>query len=111
MIHELFNILERHRAERVRAWAEMDVLLTVVDATTAAEILHFLKKSSDFAKKFVSECLPRERRECSVNYGALFRLLNLQESGTEESVRKAIEKGKQLVAETMKTVEIAKLQS
>ena len=126
LIHEALTILERNGAPYVRIWAKMDVLLKVVDAATAAEILYFLKKSSEFTKKFVSECLPivclglvpfirslfvsvfrpRERRDCSVNEGALFRLLNLQESGTEDSVRKAIEKGKKLVVETMKTLEI-----
>ena len=113
MIDEALDILETNGASRVRTWAKMDVLLKVVDDRTAAGILHFLKKSSDFTEKFINECLPRECREISLNNlhneGLFFAMSlvprygsNLQSSGTETSVREVIAKGKELVAETIK---------
>ena len=110
MIEEALNILERNDAWRIRTWAKMDVLLRVVDHTAAAGILYYLRKSSDFTKRFVYECLPRECRELSdsfVKEGAYFMAglvpivgSTVQEWGTEDSVREAIEKGKRLVTET-----------
>ena len=94
LIDEILAILETNGASTVRMWG--GVLPNVIDDTTAAEILYFLKKSSDFTKRFVNECLPRECREFSARSG----------SWPEDSVREAIEKGKRLVAETMKTVKI-----
>ena len=110
LIDEALTILEQHGAERVRTWAKMDVLLRVVDNDTAAAILYFLQKSSDFTRKFVYDCLPKECREqgdivTEVAYSVFglvdrFSNFNLQAVGTEDSVRDAIEKGKQLVDET-----------
>jgi len=116
VIDEALAILERNGAPRVRHWGKMDVLLKVVDDTTAAAMLHYLRKTCDFPKKFVHECLPRECRELSVNsirdvaieaayftsgyvpiYGS-----SLQSWGTEDSVKEAIEKGKRLIAAEMK---------
>ena len=113
MIDEALAILEKNGAERVRTWAKMAVLLKVVDDSTAAAMLHFLQKSSDFTKKFVYNCLPEECREFkldNIRHESLHWLVgwvpvvgnDLQASGTEDSVREAIEKGKQLVTETMK---------
>ena len=110
MIDEALTILEQHGAERVRTWAKMDVLLRVVDNDTAAAILYYLQKSSDFPRKFVYGCLPKECREqgdivTEVAYSVFglvdrFSHFNLQAVGTEGSVRDAIEKVKQLVDET-----------
>ena len=112
LIEEALTILERNGARRVRTWGKMGVLLKVVDDTAAAGILYYLRKSSDFAKRFVYECLPRECRELStslVTEGAYFMAgyvplvgSTVQEWGTEDSVREAIVKGKRLVTETMK---------
>ena len=111
MINEALGILERNGASRVRYWAKMDVLLKVVDDATAAELLHFLKTSSDFTRKFVYNCLPEECREYqNIGKEGLFSLAGrvpfigsqLQAAGTESSVREAITKGEQLIAETMK---------
>lgn len=76
-------------------------------------LLHYFttcKKSADFTRKFVYECLPRVCREQGdfvTEAGYLvcgfvdrFSGSNLQADGTEDSVRDAIEKGKQLIAET-----------
>lgn len=88
VIDEALTILERNGATRVRHWLKMDVLLKVIDDTTAAAILYYLQRSSNFTTKFVQECLPR-------GFHGLLR-------GTEDLVRDMIEKGKQLVAETRK---------
>ena len=113
MINEALAILERNGAERIRTWAKMAVLLKVVDDSTAAAMLHFLQKSSDFTKKFVYNCLPEECREFkagNMGHESLHWLVgwvpvvgdHLQSVGTEDSVREAIEKGKNLVIKTMK---------
>jgi len=109
MIDEALTILETSGADRVRTWAKMDVLLKVVDDTTAATMLYYLQEGSDFTGKFVDDCLPREccERGCNVTKWAYFvcgladRIFgsNLQAAGTEDSVREAIEKTKRLVAE------------
>ncbi|XP_067024616.1 uncharacterized protein [Acropora muricata] len=114
LIDETLGILERNGAVRVRTWAKMDVLLKVLDKDTAAAILYYLQRRDDFARRFVFECLPQDCREVqSVN---LLRLVNLgiramipsvlpvfgedlQGWASESSVREAIEKGKQLLAE------------
>lgn len=102
------------------------MLLTIA----AAGILHFLKKSSDFTRKFVYDCLPKECREnpfreinmdmslaqlagVMKNIGKEVKFFgaglvpvvgsDMQAWGTKESVEEAVEKGKRLVAETMKT--------
>ena len=115
VLDEALTILERNEAPRVRHWGKMDVLLKVVDDTTAAAMLYYLQKSSDFVKKFVLECLPTECREFCCGsirglatesayfLGGLADQLsgsNLQALGTEGSVKQAIEKGKRLMAAT-----------
>ena len=141
IIQEVVAILERSGAESVGTWGEMDILLKVVDDTTAAEILYYLQRNPDFTERFVYECLPcqcRQKRSgvaktlsdkywSSVFYGSLgvacvampavgFSYLAVAgtlggicalQSGNlavqqwvkENSVREAIEKGKQLLAE------------
>jgi len=114
VLDEALTILERSGAPRVRHWGKMDVLLEVVDDTTAAAMLHYLQRSCDFMKRFVHECLPQECRELSLGSirsiateGAYFLGgladqrygSNLQSRGTEGSVREAIKKGKRLMAE------------
>ena len=110
MIDEALEILTKSGAVRVRTWAKRDVLLRVVDDTTIAALLYHLQKSSDFTAKFISECLPRVCREQGdfVTESAFFLWgladqftgSNRQAEGTEGSIREAIEKGKQLIAET-----------
>ena len=110
MIDEALAILQRSGAERVYTWAKRDVLLKVVDDTTIAALLYHLQKSADFTRKFVYSCLPAVCREQGgiVTEGVYFLWgladrfsgSNLQAEGTEDSVRDAIEKGKQLIAET-----------
>lgn len=115
VLDEALTILERNGAPRVRRWGKMEVLLKVVDDTTAAALLHYLQKSRDFVERFVLECLPRECREFCFDsiagfatesayfLGGLADKLsgsNLQALGTEGSVKQAIEEGKRLMAET-----------
>ena len=59
LINEALDILERNGAVRVRTWGKMDVLLKVLDKTTAAGILYYLQRRPDFTRRFVFECLPR----------------------------------------------------
>ena len=114
ILDEALKILEENGAPRVRHWGKMNVLLKVVDdVTTAATLLHYLQKS-DFREEFVHECLPKECRESSLNnihdfgfeaaYAAAGYIgqcgQDWQTRVTEESVKEAIEKGKQLVAKT-----------
>ena len=110
MIDEGLTILEENGASRVRTWGKMNVLLKVVDDSTAAGILHFLKLSSHFTKKFVYDCLPIECRgfgniatESSyfVARTVPFVGSKLQEQATEDSVREVIYKGTQLITETV----------
>ena len=57
MINEVLDILENKGARRVRTWAHMNVLLQVLDITTAATMLYFLQRNPDFAGRFVHEIL------------------------------------------------------
>lgn len=110
MIDEALAILTGSGAARVCTWAKRDVLLRVVDDSTIAALLYHLQKSADFTRKFVYDCLPRVCREqgdfvTEVGYRVWgfvdrFSGSNLQADGTEDSIRDAIEKGKQLIAET-----------
>jgi len=113
VLDKALTILERNGAPRVRHWGKMDVLLKVVDDTTAAAMLHYLQGNCDFMEKFVYKCLPRECRELSLDSignvaaeGAFFAAglvpvvgSTLQSHGTEGSVKEAIKKGKQLMTE------------
>ena len=114
VLNEALTILERNGAPRVRHWGKMNVLLKVVDEDSAAAVLYYLKKDCEFMEKFVLECLPRECRELSFDsftnvgieatyftagYVPIFGS-TLQSWGTEDSVKQAIEKGKQLMTET-----------
>ena len=67
LLDDALTFLERNGARRVRTWGKMDVLLKVIDDTTATTILHLLRKSSDFTHKFVYNCLPRECRELNLD--------------------------------------------
>ena len=64
LIDEALDILERNGAVRVRTWGKMDVLLKVLDETTAAALLYYLQRrpNQDFTRRFVFECLPQECR-------------------------------------------------
>ena len=113
LLDESLTILERSGAKRVRTWGKMDVLLKVVDDTTAATILHFLQKSSDFTEKFVYDCLPRECREVLLDgvrniaiEGSYFMTglvpfygSTLQGWATEDSVREVVKKSERLIAD------------
>ena len=122
LINEALSILETNGARRVRTWGKMDVLLKVIDATTAATTLHFLLKSPDFRRKFVYDCLPQECRELSLNsigniaaegsyyaagwvpiYGS-----RMQGWATEDSVREVVKKSQRLVAEEV-MVDVSKV--
>ena len=112
MIDEALGILETNGASRVRTWGKMDVLLEVIDDTTAVGILHHLKRSSEFTYKFVYECLPKECRELSLDSfsnvakeSAYFAAScvpifgsKMQGFAAKESVREVVEKGNQLIA-------------
>ena len=114
VLDEALSFLEINGAPRVRHWGKMDVLLKVVDDTTAAATLHYLGKSCDFTEKFVHECLPRECRELKLDgfknvvtevvyAGSEYVPVvgsNVQSWATEKSVNEAIEKGKRLMAKT-----------
>ena len=104
---EILDILESNGVSRVRISGKVGVLLNVIDATTAAEILYFSKKSSDFTKRFVNECLSRGYSKYTAFLPS--RLLvdpRLSNQLGPEDERETIEKAKRLVAETMKTVQI-----
>ncbi|XP_067024305.1 uncharacterized protein [Acropora muricata] len=114
LIDEMMDILERNGAVRIRTWWQMDVLLKVLDKATAAAMLYYLQRRPDFARRFVFECLPQECREVVVQplnrlgqvqrrYGRMpfvsYTAEDLMGWASESSVREAIEKGKQLLAE------------
>jgi len=120
LIDEALDILENNEAVRVRKWGKMDVLLDVLDQTTAAAILYYLQRRPFFTKRFVFECLPRECREMVVRPRALASELSylvmgavplysddLQGWASESSVREAIEKGKQLMEEIRRGLMVA----
>ena len=114
-INEVLDILTANGAPRVRTWAHMNLLLKVVDDTTAAAMLYYLPRNAEFTRRFVYQILPQECREIVMGVGSLAKegvyhsagLLSLvglvrqdfQESATEESVTEVIEKGKQLMEE------------
>ncbi|XP_044171755.1 uncharacterized protein LOC114970722 [Acropora millepora] len=112
LINEALDILERNGAVRVRTWGKMDVLLRVLDKTTAAGILYYLQRRPYFTRRFVFECLPQDCREVVVQPLNLLSELGfatmgivpvlnkpLQGWATESSVKEAIDKGKKLVEE------------
>ncbi|XP_044182298.1 uncharacterized protein LOC122963071 [Acropora millepora] len=114
LIDEALDILERNGAVRVRTWGKMDVLLKVLDETTAAALLYYLQRrpNQDFTRRFVFECLPQECRRIvlqprklasEVGYWLLGSVPgygnDLQGWASESSVREAIDKGKELMEE------------
>ena len=120
MIDEALDILERNGAVRVRTWGKMDVLVKVLDDTTAAAILYYLQRRPDFTRRFVFECLPRDCREIVVKPNNLLAEVSfwltgkvplagerLQGYATESSVREAIEKGKLLLAKVRRDIMVA----
>ncbi|XP_015778868.1 PREDICTED: uncharacterized protein LOC107356762 isoform X1 [Acropora digitifera] len=120
LIDEALDILERNGAVRVRTWGKMDVLLKVLDKTTAAGILYYLQRRPNFTRRFVFECLPRECREVVVQPLNLLADLGfwtigkvpvynkpLQGWATESSVREAIDKGKKLMEEIRRGMLVA----
>ena len=120
VLDKALTILEGNGAPRVRYWGKMDVLLKVVDDTTAAAMLLYLKENRDFMKRFIHECLPRECRGLNVlREGSVIRNVvaegafgaaeylpiigsTLQSYGTEGSVKEAIKKGERLMDETIR---------
>ncbi|XP_068678903.1 uncharacterized protein [Montipora foliosa] len=108
-INEVLDILTANGAPRVRTWAQMNLLLKVVDDTTAAAMLYYLPRNSEFTRRFVYDILPRECREIVIRPGSLiveganFMVgcvsQTAQEWATEASVREVIEKGNQLMEE------------
>ncbi|XP_068678870.1 uncharacterized protein [Montipora foliosa] len=64
IINEVLGILEKNGARRVRTWVQISELVEeeVLDTTSAATILYYLKQRTNFAKRFVYECLPSECR-------------------------------------------------
>ena len=118
IIDEALDILERNGAVRVRTWGKMNVLLKVLDDTTAAAILYYLQRRPDFTRRFVFECLPRECREIVVQPGNLVKEVgfwamaivggeHLQGWASESSVREAIDKGKRLLEEIRRDIMVA----
>ena len=120
LIDEALDILKRNGAVRVRTWGKMDVLLKVLDETTAAAILYYLQRRHDFTRRFVFECLPQDCREVVVQPVNLLAeigywtmgivpVLNkpLQGWASESSVREAIDKGKKLLEEIRRGMMVA----
>ena len=120
LIDEALDILERNGAVRIRYWGKMGVLLKVLDKATAAAILYYLRRSPDFTRRFVFECLPQDCREVverPLNF--LIELgfftmgiipvfnQNLQGWASESSVREAIDKGKELMEEIRRGMMVA----
>ena len=115
MINKILNILENEGAPRVRTWAHMNLLLSVIDDNTAAAMLYFLQRNPDFTRRFVYDILPQECREMVIGVRSLAKeglyhtagLLSrvglvrpdIQESATKESVEEVIENGKKLLLE------------
>ena len=132
LIDETLDTLKSNGAVRVETWATMRVLLKVLDNDTAAAILYYLQRRDDFARRFVFECLPQDCREASLlkkrlaklGFWAMSSVLlpdpselrpdlseRLQGWASESSVREAIEKGKQLLAEIRSERTIISVQS
>ena len=120
LINEALDILERNGAVRVRTWGKMDVLLKVLDKTTAAGILYYLQRRPDFTRRFVFECLPQDCREVVVRPRNLVGEVafwtmgivpvvnqNLQGWASESSVREAIDKGKKLMEKIRRGIMVA----
>ncbi|XP_015778865.1 PREDICTED: uncharacterized protein LOC107356758 [Acropora digitifera] len=120
LIDEALDILKINGAIRVRTWAKMDVLLKVLDETTAAGILYYLQRRPDFTRRFVFECLPQDCRKMVVQPVNLLAELGfwtlgkvpvvnkpLQGWASESSVREAIDKGKELMEEIRRGMMVA----
>ncbi|CAH1783463.1 unnamed protein product [Owenia fusiformis] len=108
ILNEILSILERNGAPRVRTWAKMNVLMSVVTDTEASMFLGKLLNGSDFRRRFVDECLPKECKELERSlrsYGkeGLFFMGGYfdgaQEYATKDAVQKAVDKGKKLAHE------------
>ena len=120
LIDEALDILERNGAVRVRTWGKMDVLLKVLDKTTAAAILYYLVLRPNFTRRFIFECLPQDCREIVISPLNLLNELGfaamgivpvvnkpLQGWASESSVREAIDKGKKLMEEIRREIMVA----
>ncbi|XP_068678686.1 uncharacterized protein [Montipora foliosa] len=109
IIDEVLSILMENGARRVRTWAHMNILLKVMDHTTAASMLYYLQRNPEFTERFVHDILPQECREIVMTpsnlifEGAYYLVgcvsQTIQESATEESVKDVMEEGKQLMEE------------
>ena len=107
MIDEALDILEENGASRVRTWAEVGALLPLFDEATAAAMLYYLQGSTDFTRRFVHDCLPRGCREhcrrSDLGFSAMSAVplaaRHLKKQAVERSVKKVIDKGKDLMAE------------
>ena len=123
-IERVLKILEKSGAPRVRGWAKMSVLLSVIKERDAKLFLDVMTDDSTFSRRFANECLPKECRGVSLSfnevagagvgavssfYGALGSLPGSSDFkrvseayeiiATEDSIREVIVKGKQLLRE------------
>ena len=123
-IERVLEILEKSGAPRVRRWAKMSVLLSVIEEHDAKSFLDIMTDDSIFSRRFANECLPKECRGvcASLNevagaglgavssfYGALGSLTgsnalkrvseDCDSFATADSIREVIVKGKQLLKE------------
>lgn len=134
-LDSILSLLENNGAPRVRRWGKMQVLLSVVGETDAKIFLDRLSFDERFRSRFVNECLPESCRHIKIGVSSLFNetvfsstnvlawigetqlvkertgweadraVENFQGHATEDSVKDAVEKGKQLLAElTFKSI-------
>ena len=110
ILEQALRILETNGAPRVRTWAKMNVLLDAVSYDNAELILNKLKHDPSFSRTFINDCLPEQCRffrhsaDSYVREGLFggMRVLNFiglpaQEFATRDSITEVIEKGMELV--------------
>ena len=100
IINEVLDILERNGAPRVRTWLQnTELMAQFLDTTSAAAIFYYLRRSPDFAKKFVDECLPSECHSSETGWWHEW-LFPVSAPPSPNSVQETMNKGKLLLSET-----------
>ena len=106
-LEAILDILEHNGAPRVRTWAKMSVLYSVVSTTDSELFLDWLSHDAGFRDKIVYECLPESCRKFTHGIGSYARegtfwlaswVPQGQEWASEDSVRDVVNKGKRLLS-------------
>ncbi|CAH1793841.1 unnamed protein product [Owenia fusiformis] len=115
ILDDILSILENNGAPRVRKWAKMNVLMSVVKDNEASFILGKLTDGSDFRERFVDTCLPDECKEFKHSFKSYGKesffflggfVPGTQEFATRDAVQEAVDKGIRL-AHSCTLVEIS----